>query len=238
MKRCLLIGMIIPLFTVAQNPTVVQVSRFFPRNDKIIEFEKALKNHTQKFHTGDYKWRTYTIESGPDAGGYQMVEGPSTWEQVDKRGTISAEHNNDLYKNVMPNVEKTTQFFITYREDLSSVPLKEYSDKISVTRVFPKVGKSMQVENDIKTIKKMWDDSKQNVVVYEASSSGPSQYIIVYRYKEGLKERDPGFMQPMRERFDAANGVGSFEKWQASISENTSNAWFELLYYNAELSSK
>jgi len=238
MKKLLFIGVVIPVFCIAQNSTVVQVTRFLPKNDRIIEFEKALKNHAQKFHTGDYKWRTYTVETGPEAGWYQLIEGPLTWEQVDKRGTISTEHNTDLYKNVMPNVDKTEQMFINYREDLSSVPLKDFSDKIAVTRVFPKVGRSMQVENDIKTIKKMWDDSKQNVAVYEASSSGPTQFIVVYRYKEGLKERDPGFMKPMKERFEAANGAGSFEKWQSSISENTGNVWYEMLYYNADLSSK
>jgi len=230
--------MIIPFMSVAQKPTVVSVTRFFPKNDKIIEFEKAVKNHAQKYHNGDFKWRTYTVETGPDAGSYQMIEGPATWEQVDKRGTLGAEHTTDLYKNLMPTVEKTTQIFISYREDLSSVPLTDFSDKISVVRVFPKPGKSMQVENNIKTIKKMWDDSKQSVAVYEASSSGPNQYIIVNRYKEGLKERDPGFMKPMNERFEAANGSGAFEKWQNDISESTENVWYELLYYNADLSSK
>ena len=238
MKKLLFIGMIIPVMSVAQNPNVVQVTRFFPKTDKYMEFEKALKNHAQKFHTGDYKWRTYTVETGPEAGAYQTVEGPSTWEKIDKRGTLSAEHNNDLYKNVMPNVEKATQMFISYREDLSSVPLTDFTDKIAVTRVFPRPGKMMQSENNIKTIKKMWDDSKQNVAVYEASGSGPNQFIIVYRYKDGLKERDPGYMKPMRERFDAANGAGGFEKWQGSVSETTENVWYEMLYYNAELSSK
>ena len=238
MKKLFFIGMIIPVLSLAQNPTVVQVSRFFPKMDKVLELEKALKNHGAKFHTGDYKWRAYVIESGPEAGGYQMVEGPTTWAQIDKRGDISPEHNNDLFKNVLPNCEKSTEMFISYREDLSSVPLTDFSDKISVTRVFPKVGKMMQVENAIKAIKKMWDDSKQNVAVYEASSSGPNQFIIVYRYKEGLKERDPGYMKPMRERFEAANGAGSFEKWQDAVSECTSSTWYELLSYNADLSSK
>ena len=167
MKKLLFIGMIIPVLSIAQKPTVVQVSRFFPKMDKVLELEKGLKNHAAKFHTGDYKWRAYVVESGPEAGSYQLIEGPTTWAQIDKRGDISTEHNNDLYKNVLPNVEKATEMFITYREDLSSVQLTDFSDKISVTRVFPKIGKSMMVENDIKTIKKMWDDSKQNVAVYE-----------------------------------------------------------------------
>src|SRR5688572_13304553 len=238
MKKLLFIGLFIPLFSLAQNPTVISITRFFPKNDKIAEFEKAAKNHAQKYHTGDFKWRTYSVESGPDAGGYMMIEGPGTWEQVDKRGNLGAEHTSDLYKNVLPTVEKTFQYFITFREDLSSVSLTDYSDKIAVTRVFPKPGKMLQTENNIKAMKKVWDESKQNVAVYEASSSGPNQFFIVTRYKEGLKERDPGFRKPIMERYDAAHGAGSYEKWQASVSETTDNVWHEMLFYNAELSSK
>ena len=236
MKKLFFIGMLIPVFSLAQKPTVVQVSRFFPKMDKVMELEKALKNHAQKYHTGDFKWRAYTVESGPDAGGYQMIEGPSTWTQLDKRGDISAEHNNDLFKNVLPNTERSTEMFITYREDLSSIPLTEFSDKIMVIRVFPKVGKSMQVENDIRTIKKMWDAAGQNVAIYQTMASGHNQYIIVYRFKQGFKDLDA--MKPLPEAFDAAIGAGSFEKWQASINENTEDDWSEFLSYNADLSSK
>ena len=238
MKKFLFIGLFIPLFSIAQNPSVISITRFFPKNDRIAEFEKASKNHAQKYHTGEFKWRTYSIESGPDAGGYMMIEGPSTWDQVDKRGNLGADHTLDLYKNVMPNVEKTAQYFITYREELSSVALTDYSDKISVTHVFPKPGKMLQTENDIKAMKKVWDESKQSVAVYESSSSGPNQYYIVYRYKDGLKERDPGYRKPVKERYETANGEGSYEKWLASISETTENVWGEMLFLNPELSSK
>ena len=238
MKKLFLIGILIPIIAAAQSQTVVSITRFFPKNDKILEFEKAAKNHATKYHTGDFKWRTYSIESGPDAGAYMMIEGPGTWDQVDKRGNLGTEHTSDLYKNVLPTVEKTTQYFINYREELSSVAITDYVDKIAVTHVFPKPGKSLLVESDIKLMKKVWDESKQSVAVYEASSSGPAQYFIVYRYKEGLKERDPGFRKPAKERFETAHGAGSYEKWMASIAETSDQIWGEMLFLNAELSSK
>jgi hypothetical protein len=238
MKKLFFIGMIIPALSVAQNPTVIAITRFFPKTDKIAEFEKASKNHAQKFHTGDYKWRTYTIETGPDAGSYMMIEGPATWDQVDKRGTLGAEHTNDLYKSLLPTVEKTTQMFISFREDLSSVPQKDYSEKAAITHVEYKPGKLLVVEETIKQMKKVWDESKQSVAVYEASSSGPNQFLIVYRYKDGLKERDPGFRKPVPERFEAANGAGSFEKWMALVSDAVANVWGEMIFLNADLSSK
>ncbi|HUQ65459.1 MAG TPA: hypothetical protein VM101_04865 [Flavitalea sp.] len=238
MKKLFFAGMFIPLFSLAQNPSVISITRFFPKNDKIAEFEKAAKNHAQKYHTGEFKWRTYTVETGPEAGGYMMIEGPATWDQVDKRGTLGADHTNDLYRNVMPTVEKTSQYFISFREDLSSVGLTDYVDKVAVTHVYPKPGKMMQTENDIRSMKKVWDESKQSVAVYEASSSGPGQFYIVYRYKDGLKERETGFRKPVKERYELTNGAGSYDKWLASIAEATDNIWGEMLFYNAELSSK
>jgi hypothetical protein len=238
MKKLLLIGMIIPVLSIAQNSAVLSITRFFPKSDKFAEFEKAAKNHAQKYHTGDYKWRVYTIETGPDAGSYMMVEGASSWEQIDKRGTLGAEHNNDLFKNVLPTVEKTTQMFISFRQDLSSAQQGDYSQKASIIHVFPKVGKWLATENVIKPLKKVWEESKQSVAVYEASGSGPTQYFLVYRYKDGLKERDPGYRKPMNERYDASYGPGSFEKWLASIGESAESSWSEMIYYNEELSSK
>ncbi len=38
----------------------------FPKADKVLDFEKALAAHAQKYHTGDWKWRVYEIQSGPD----------------------------------------------------------------------------------------------------------------------------------------------------------------------------
>ena len=66
----------------------------------MLEFEKALTAHAQKYHTGDWKWRVYEIQSGPDAGGYHIVEGPNSWDEIDKRGNLGSDHNNDWNKNV------------------------------------------------------------------------------------------------------------------------------------------
>jgi hypothetical protein len=68
------------------------------KNDKVSEFEKALANHAQKYHTGDVKWRVWSIQSGPDAGGYMVTEGPNNWTALDSRGDISAEHYSRLGK--------------------------------------------------------------------------------------------------------------------------------------------
>lgn len=67
----------------AQTPpvkNVIHAQRVFPKIDQVLEFEKALANHAQKFHSGDNQWRVFGIQSGPDYGGFHIVEGPKSWE--------------------------------------------------------------------------------------------------------------------------------------------------------------
>ena len=238
MKKFCFFLLLIPLFTVAQTPSVVVVNRFFPKMDKVAEFESALKAHAAKYHTGTWKWRVYSIQSGQDFGGYHIVEGPVTWDQVDKRGDLGDEHMNDLYKNLLPLLEKGTQNFSVYREDLSSIALTDFTDKIAITHVYPRVGKYSQIEDNIKLLRKMWQDSKQNIAVYESSHSGPPQFTIVTRYKEGLKERERGFMKPAKERYEASHGANTYDKVLASIGDGTESQWSEMLFFVADLSSK
>ena len=89
MKKILSLVLFIPIFGMSQNQTVINASRYFPKADKVMEFEKALVAHIQKFHSGDWKWRVYEIQTGPDAGGYEVIEGPKTWDEFDKRETLA-----------------------------------------------------------------------------------------------------------------------------------------------------
>ena len=100
MKRIILLFLLSPLLGIGQNKNVVNANRVFPKVDKVLEFEKALAAHAQKYHTGDWKWRVFEIQSGPDANGFHITEGPNTWDQIDTRGNLGAEHNNDWNKNV------------------------------------------------------------------------------------------------------------------------------------------
>ena len=240
MRKLLIAWLLLPLMGVSQTKNVLTSERYFPRIDKIAEFEKALMNHAQKYHTGDWKWRVLEIQSGPDAGGYQINEGPNTWDQIDKRGNLSEEHMNDWNKNVAPFLtDRYSSVFAEYQEELSTAQLTDYSDKVAVTHVFPKPGWGDKVEDQIKMIKKAWMAGNQSVAVYLAASSGPMQYIIATRYKQGLKEREKGFRKPFKERYEAENGAGSYESsYLTSIKEEIDHVWSELLFIRADLGSK
>ena len=239
MKKLLFLILLIPVLGMSQNQTIMNAARYFPKVDKVLEFEKALVAHIQKFHSSDWKWRVYEIQSGPDAGGYQVIEGPKTWDEFDKRGDLGEEHTKDWNKNVAIYLtDKYSSVYTDYREELSTIQLNEFTDKITITHVFPKPARGNEVEETIKKAKKAWAAGNQTVAVYQSVASGPFQYILVYRLKDGLKELQSGYRKPMKERFETANGEGTYETFLEKINHSTDNSWSEMLFYRSDLSAK
>lgn len=239
MKKLLLGCLLIPLIGIAQTKNVVSTNRAFPKIDKVLEFEKALATHAQKYHTGDWKWQVFEIQSGPDAGGYHIVEGPLSWEQLDTRGNLGDEHNIDWNKNVaMYLTDKSSAGFSVYQDTLSSVALTDYADKINITHVFPKMGWGNKVREVIDKYSKVWKAGGESVAVYVSSSSGPGQYAIVTRYKQGLKERATGFRKPFKDRYEAIYGMDSFDAVTEVFRTCVESSWSELLFRRTDLGSK
>lgn len=239
MRKIFLLCLLVPLLGTGQTKNVLNTFRIFSRPDKIGEFEKALTAHAQKYHTGDWKWRVFEIQSGPDAGGFHVVEGPLSWEQFDSRGNLGAEHTADWNKNVSPlSTGMGTQGYSTFNQELSTVQLTDYSDKIIINHMYPKPGLINKLMDMIRKQKKVWEASNETVAVYSIANSGEPQIVTVRRLKTGLKELDPSFLKPMGERFDAAHGEGSWDYWLEEYARNVEKRWSEILFYRADMSSK
>ncbi|MEI8059962.1 MAG: hypothetical protein WCG67_07380 [Ferruginibacter sp.] len=217
----------------------MNTNRVFPKVDKVLEFEKALAIHAQKYHTGDSKWRVFDIQSGPDAGGYHITEGPASWDQIDGRGDLGSEHNMDWNKNVAIYLtDRGSSSYSVYQDTLSSVALTDYTKMINITHFYPKIGWGYKMREVLVNFKKVWEAGGEAVAVYMASSSGPAQYTVVTRYKQGLKEREAGFRKPFKDRYEALFGADSFEKVDELYKQYIENIWSELLSFRADLSSK
>jgi hypothetical protein len=239
MKKMFAIWLLIPIIGIGQVKNVLHSSRVFPKPEKVAEFEKAVAAHAQKYHTGDWKWRVWSIESGPDAGGYMITEGPNSWERIDGRGDISAEHTADWEKNVSPLTEgHGSQSYFEFIADLSTVQLTDYADKISINYMIARPGKINKIRDIIKNLKNAWQTGNQSVAVYQAVSSGEPAYITVTRMKAGFKEMAEGYRKPLNELYNAANGEGSFETFLKDYADAVQKRWSELLIYRANLSSK
>lgn len=238
-KMLLLLCMLIPFAGISQTKNLISTNRVFPKVDKVLEFEKALAAHAQKYHTGTAHWRVFDIQSGPDAGGYHITEGPTSWEAEDVRGNLGNDHNLDWNKNVAIYLtERGSTGYSVYQDSLSTVALGDFSDKININHVYPKVGKADNVVSIIKKLKKNWIAAGVTVAVYAASSSGKTQFTLVTRYKQGLKERAPGFRKPFKETYEAVHGEGSYAQYLKDLADYVDESWSELLFMRADLSSK
>jgi hypothetical protein len=239
MRKFFFLILLFPVLGMSQTKNVFNTTRVFPKADKVLEFEKALTAHAQKYHTGDWKWRVYEIQSGPDAGGYHIAEGPTSWVALDSRGNLGTEHNNDWNKNVAIYLtDRSEQSYSVYVDSLSTVPLGNYSDKIIISHTFPKPGMINGAIDLVKKLKKVWMDGNETVAVYQGAVSGEPQIATVTRLKEGLKELASDFRKPLPERYNAANGAGSWDAYLADYAKYIERRWSELLFYRADLSSK
>lgn len=229
-----------PALGAAQTKNVISALRVFPKVDKIAEFEKALAAHAQKYHTGDATWRVFEVQTGPDFGGYQITEGPKSWEGEDTRGNLGEAHTQDWNKNVSVYLtDRASAAYFVYNDSLSTIALGDFTDKVSISHVYPKIGRGDEVVRMIKRLKKTWASDGVTVAVYAASSSGKAQYVLVRKYKQGLKEKAADFFkQSFKEAYEAANGEGSYAQYQKDLAENMNEVWSELLFMRKDLSSK
>jgi len=239
MRKIAFLCILIPALVVGQKKNVINTNRVFPKIDKVLEFEKALAAHAQKYHTGDWKWRVFEIQSGPDAGGYHITEGPASWEQIDGRGNLGDEHNTDWNKNVAPYLtDRGSTSYSIYQDTLSSVALTDYTKMINISHFYPKVGWGFKLREVFAKFKKVWEAGGESVAVYAASSSGPAQFAVVTRYKQGLKEREDGFRKPFKDRYEAMYGADSWDNVAEVYQKYVDNISSELLSFRADLSSK
>jgi len=239
MKNIFLLLLLIPLISLSQTKNVISTNRVFPKVDKVLEFEKALATHAQKYHTGDVKWRVFQIQSGPDAGGYHIVEGPKSWESEDTRGDINVSHNNDWHKNVTIYLtDRNSSGYSVYIDSLSTVAVGDYSDKVQVTHLYPKPGCGNKVFTMLKNLKAVWAADGSTVAVYESNGSGVAQFAIARRYKQGLKEKAEGFRKPFKATYEKIHGAGSYAIYLDNVRDYSNDVWSELIFLRADLSSK
>jgi hypothetical protein len=239
MRKIFLLCMLVPLLGIGQNKIVISSFRVTPKPDKVVEFEKALAAHAQKFHTGDLKWRVFEVQSGPEYGAYHVTEGPTSWEAMDGRGDISPEHKLDWDKNVTPlTTGSGSSTYSQFNADLSTVQLTDYADKIIIMHAYPKPGMINHLTDLVKKLKKVWEAGSESVAVYNPINSGEPQITTVTRLKAGLKELDPSFRKSMAERYNAVYGEGTWDYYLEDYAKYVEKRWSEMLFYRADLSSK
>ncbi len=229
---------LVPFFGISQK-NVMSTQRVFAKMDKVLEFEKAVSTHYQKYHTGEWSARIYEIASGPDAGGYQFSEGPNSWESIDSRGNLSTEHNIDWHKNVAIYLtERGGSSFSTFQDSVSTTGLNDWADKMSITHYFPKLGNGYQMYTLLENLRPVWKALGQSVAVFASSSSGPAQYAVVTRYPNGLKDRALTNNNLVKDQYEKIHGRFAYTGFTETMRNSVAEVWHELLFYRKDLSSK
>ncbi len=239
MKKLIIFLALIPFLGFSQTQNVVTADRIFPKADKGAEFQKAIASHAQKFHTGHWKWRVFQIMSGPDYGGFHVVEGPNSWATLDTRGDISKQHTDDWNKMVAPFITDRGNASVgIFNEELSTVKLTDYADNVISTHTYLKPGLIDKFKEELKKSKAAWTAGNESIAVYESFASGPPQITVVARLKNGLKELEKDYRKPFKDRFNEANGANAYDDYLKIFSECVESRWSEMLKYRADLSSK
>ncbi|MBP8113944.1 MAG: hypothetical protein KAY50_01240 [Chitinophagaceae bacterium] len=135
-------------------------------------------------------------------------------------------------------IERTASTYSVFNENMSSVALTDYADKILINHYYPKPGMVVGVADMLTKLKKVWAQSNEAVAVYTSVGSGAPEYTTVSRMKNGLKELSDSYRKPLGERYDAAFGEGAWKYWLQEFGNNVESRWSELLFKRADLSSK
>ena len=77
-----------------------------------------------------------------------------------------------------------------------------------------------------------------NLLVQIFPLSGPAQFAVVSRLKQGLKEKTPGFRKPFKATYEGIFGEDALDDHIQNIREYTNEVWSEMLFLRKDLSSK
>jgi len=243
MKRllCLLALTGLLSFTVlnAQEKSTLSTYRVSPKPGKDSALKKALADHVAKFHTGDWKWRVFSVLSGSDEGSYQLNEGPNSWTTLEGRKEISDEHQRDYETNIAPLVEKSTpQAYLLLRREFSTDSVSNTFKKALLRHIYPKPGRGVRYMESLGVWKKVWEKLGIKVTVWSSFYSGEPRWVTAVRLQKGFVDLEQPMGKALADTYDAIAGPGAYARFLDDLSQNVSRIDEEVIELQPELSSK
>jgi hypothetical protein len=223
----------------AQDKATLSSFRILPKPGKDAAIKKAIADHAAKFHTGSWKWRVFSVLSGPDEGGYMINEGPNSWTELEGRKEISAEHTRDYETNILPLVEKTLPAsYLTYQRELSTDSAVGPLKKALLRHYYVKPGKAGRLRSYMTTWKKVWEKVGQKTVVWTSFFSGEPQMVVAFRLPQGWIDLEQPMGKKMREGFDEVAGDGAYVRYLEDLDQYVDRIVEEMIELLPELGSK
>jgi hypothetical protein len=120
MKRFVFLLLVAVSFSAfAQKSMLYVVNTVKPKPGQRMAFEAAYKAHVAKFHKTSQKIFVDEILSGPYAGYYHVVNGPTNFEELDAVRPDDNEHNTDLDKNYAVYLENRMNGTYRWEDSMS-----------------------------------------------------------------------------------------------------------------------
>lgn len=222
----------------AQDKAILSSYRIFPKPGKDTDLKKALAAHAAKYHKGDWKWRVFSVVSGPDEGSYQVNEGPASWTALEGRKDISDEHTRDYETTVLPLIEKTLPTLYTrYQKELSSDSVAGTFKKVLLRHFYMKPGKGVRFMNTLPTWKQVWEKMGLKVTVWSSFYSGQPQYVVASRLRQGWTELENIKPSMFRETYDQIAGAGAYDRYLEDLGQYVDHIVEDMMELLPEVSS-
>ncbi len=228
-------------FTVinAQEKSTLTTYRVSPKPGKDSALKKALAEHVAKYHTGNWKWRVFSVISGSDEGSYQLNEGPNSWTTLEGRKDISDEHTRDYETNVMPLVEKATpQAYLLLRREFSTDSVSNTFKKALLRHFYPKPGRGVRIMESFGIWKKVWEKLGMRVTVWSSFFSGEPEWVIAVRLQKGFVDLEQPMGKALADGYDEVAGPGAYARFLDDLGQNVSRIDEDIIELLPELSSK
>lgn len=244
------------LFTVAllfatticfsQGKTLYQVYFVKPKNGQAGAWESVWKTHVGKFHSTQDKVNVYEVVSGPNAGTYHIVHGPSSYADMDKDRTDRAAHDMDLEKTVSGKEEMGMgPLIMGFRDSLSFNPSIQ-AEKFVATITHVKPNKLSDYLQEVKrgTVANVKRNAPFGVATYVQHFAGSDPVVVTIRtLKDGWKELETNyFNRPVNEMRDTYVKEFGQELWDRRTStfllDHTNSAEVFMMRHRKDLSSK
>jgi hypothetical protein len=217
----------------------VEVMNVTPKADKLDLFKKGIAAHNKKYHASDpYKVSVSYVLTGPGAGSYVWIMGPTTWTQMDARPG-KGEHDLDWDKNVTPYTESTGA--VTYwrlNQDVSYQPQGGASlPKARVRNHFVRPGQGDRFIEQMKKVsavyKKKQYKSAFDLWEHQDATQGPNFVSITSWANWAARDSGTNFIKD----FEEVNGAGSYARFidELELCIDRSKTYDELIESVAEL---
>jgi hypothetical protein len=225
----------------AQDKRIYSVEILKPKPGKVLDLEKALKEHTTKFHPAGKEMYIYELVAGPNAGSYQLVMGPMSWGDMDNERTDYLDHLKDWELKLSQLIEGDVPLnYYAYNADLSynrpTAPTKK--SRLQMTHIKSgMMSQYMEARREwIDAMKKASPNINSSFYVRQMAGSNPV-VVSLNEFPNGWVDMEEGKSPNMQELLVKQMGQDKYQRYIDKIDACIESREIHLRVFRQDLSS-